>query len=157
LFLVPREERAALIQSALRDHPSEEYPDLRIDHFLDGDLCQKCRKIYERLLVAYQGDWKKLIRHIQVSRFYISRRYRVGAVSIEPHGTIDAGVRAILGEHGYSMSPLLRNVILYEPLRDIVAAHCGVLEYSDLLNRSMEANKYLLTPCARGTVHLRNC
>src|SRR5690606_10238152 len=157
LFLVPREERAALIQSALRDHPSEEYPDLRIDHFLDGDLCQKCRKIYERLLVAYQGDWKKLIRHIQVSRFYISRRYRVGAVSIEPQGNIDAGVRPILGEHAYSIPPLLRNVILYEPLGDIVDANRGVLEYSDLLKRPMEANKYLLTTCERGTVHLQNC
>lgn len=157
LFLIPRDDRAAIIEAALREYPSEKYPELRYDPFIEGDLCQKCRKIYERLLVAYQGDWKKIVRHVQVSRFYISRRYRVGAVSIEPQGNIDAGVRPILGEHAYSIPPLLKNVSLFEPLGDIVDANRGVLEYSDLLKRPMEANKYLLTTCERGTVNLPNC
>ena len=29
-------------------------------------------------------DWKKLVRHVQVERYYISKRYRSGAVAIEP-------------------------------------------------------------------------
>ena len=157
LFLIPKEQRAKIIEEALRRHPSTDYPDLRYDHYLEGNLCQKCRKIYDSLLLAYHGDWKKLIRHVQVERFYISKRYRHGAVSIEPQGNIDAGVRPILSEHSWIIPPMLRNISLYEALGDIIDANRGVLEYSDFLKRPIETSKYLLTTCERGTVHLGSC
>ena len=43
---------------------------------VDGELCHKCRRIYNALLAAYNGDWLKVLRHVQVERFYLSRRYR---------------------------------------------------------------------------------
>jgi serine protein kinase len=156
IFLIPREHRGAIIEEAIQNCTEEHRPKFLYEFFIEGDLCQKCRRIYDSLLLAYKGDWKKVLRHIQVERFYLSKRYRVGAVSIEPQGNIDAGVRALSPEHS-SIPPLLRNVALYEPLGDIVDANRGILEYSDFLKRPLEASKYLLTTCERGTVTLTNC
>ncbi|MBN1442243.1 MAG: serine protein kinase PrkA [Planctomycetes bacterium] len=157
LLLIPREQRAAFIEDALSRHPRAEYPESCHDPFLEGDLCHKCRKIYESLLVAYQGDWKKIVRHVQVERFYISKRYRVGAVSIEPQGNVDAGARAMVSEGAWQFPPSLRNVTLYQAVGDIIDANRGLLEYSDFLKRPLEVNKYLLTTCEQGTVHLGSC
>jgi len=156
LFLLPREMRAQLIEEALRNCPESERPKLPYEFFLEGDLCQKCRKVYDTLLLSYRGDWKKVLRHVQVERFFISKRYRVGAVSIEPQGNIDAGVRQLTAEHS-NIPPILRNVTLYEPVGDIIDSNRGILEYSDFLKRPLEASKYLLTTCERGTVNLTNC
>lgn len=157
LFLIPREHRRAVIEAAIQEAPDEHRPRFPYDFFLDGDLCNKCRRIYDALLVAYQGDWKKVLRHIQVERFTISKRYRVGAVSIEPQVNIDAGARAIMPESSWSIPGVLRNVALYEPVGDIIDANRGLLEYSDFLKRPVEASKYLLTTCERGTASLPNC
>ena len=154
LFLVPRERRRALIEDALAacDQPSR--TDFNYQFFLEGDLCQKCRRIYDNLLSAYRGDWEKLLRHVQVERYFISKRYRTGAVSIEPQVNVDATIRPYASDEFRILPPALRNVTLYEPVGDIIDANHGVLEYSDFLKRPMEMNKYLLTTCERGTVNL---
>jgi serine protein kinase len=157
LFLIPTELRAGLIEQATRGTRPSAYPGFSYDFFLEGDLCQKCKKIYDSLLVAYQGDWKKVIRHVQVERFYLSKRYRVGAVSIEPQGNVDAGTRPIHSEHSWNVPAVLRNVSLFQPVGDIIDGNRGILEYSDFLKRPLEVNKYLLTTCERGTVNLGSC
>lgn len=159
ILLIPREQRAALIEEAIRKHPpAKDFSEEALTAaFVEGCLCQKCQKIYENLLVACQGDWQKVLRHVQVERFYISKRYRVGAVSIEPQGNIDAGTRSIQADRSWNLPLVLRNVALYEPVGDIIDANRGILEYSDFLKRPLEANKYLLTTCERGTVNLSNC
>ncbi len=156
IFLIPREHRAQIIEQAVQACPEESRPRFPYDFFIEGDLCQKCRKIYDALLLAYKGDWRKVLRHVQVERFYVSKRYRASAVSIEPQGNIDAGVRMLSPEHA-NVPPLLRNTPLYEPVGDIIDANRGLLEYSDFLKRPLETSKYLLTTCERGTVSLQNC
>ncbi|MBI4602003.1 MAG: serine protein kinase PrkA [Planctomycetes bacterium] len=157
VFLIPREHRQRIIEEAVRTCVPENRPRFPYDFYMEGDLCQKCRKIYDALLLSYQGDWRKVLRHIQVERFYISKRYRVGAVSIEPQGNVDAGVRLVNSEHSWTIPTVLRNISLYEPQGDIVDANRGILEYSDFLKRPLEASKYLLTTCERGTVNLASC
>ncbi len=157
IFLIPTAIRADLIRSAVDGCAPEFKPKYNYDHYLENELCQKCRRIYDALLMAYQGDWRKVVRHVQVERFFISKRYRQGAASIEPQGNVDANVRSIQGDNAWSIPGLLKNISLYEPLGDIVDANRGILEYSDFLKRPMEANKYLLTTCERGTVSLPNC
>ena len=157
IFLVPREHRVQLIDEAVKKAPEVNRPLFPYDFYLEGDLCQKCKRIYDALLIAYKGDWRKVMRHVQVERFYISKRYRLGAVSIEPQGNVDAGVRPIHPEHSWSLPQVLRNMTLYEPVGDIIDANRGILEYSDFLKRPLEVHKYLLTTCERGTVNLSNC
>jgi predicted Ser/Thr protein kinase len=157
LFLLSREERTELIEECLRRRPVARYPNLNYQYFLTGELCHKCRKIYDALLVAYQGDLEKVLRHVQVERYYISKRYRVGAVSIEPQGNIDAAVQPVHAGQPLSLPSSLRHVFLYQFVGDIIDANHGVLEYSDFLKRPLEVNKYLLTTCERGTVNLSHC
>lgn len=157
IFLIPKSERRALIDSALSNCDPMLKPRFPYDYFLDGDLCQKCKRIYDALLLAYQGDWRKVMRHVQIERYFISRRYRRGAASIEPQGNVDGTTRFIQHESSWNIPAILRNVSLYEPVGDIVDANRGILEYSDFLKRPPETNKYLLTTCERGTVNLSNC
>jgi predicted Ser/Thr protein kinase len=158
LFLIPREKRGKLIRDAIElYHARTEAPprtEFNLDHFLEGDLCQKCRKIFDALLTAHQGDWMKVVRHVQVERYAISKRYRVGAVTIEPQGNVDASVQPIHSERHWHLPSILRNLSLYEPVGDIIEANHGILEYSDFLKRPLEVSKYLLTTCERGTVNL---
>ena len=157
LFLIPRAIRADIIEEALKGCPDENRPHFPYDYFLEGDLCQKCKRIYEALLLSYHGDWKKVVHHVQVERYFISRRYRNAAASIEPQGNVDATTRFIHHENSWNIPPILRNVSLYEPVGDIIDANRGILEYSDFLKRPPETNKYLLTTCESGTVNLNNC
>ncbi len=157
LYLLPKPVRQEIVEAAVANAAPEQRPNFPYDLFLDGELCQKCRRIYDALLVAYHGDWRRVVRHVQVERFFVSKRYRVGAVSIEPQGNVDAGARHVQHDSSWSLPNVLRNLTLYEPVGDIVDANRGILEYSDFLKRPLETNKYLLTTCERGTVSLANC
>lgn len=154
LFLIPREVRREIIEKALEGYDGPCRPDHNYSFFLEGDLCPKCRKIYDALLAVNQGDWKAVVKHVQVERYYISKRYRVGAVTIEPQGNIDASTRPVLNERNWNLPWVMRTLNLYEPVGDIIDANNGILEYGDFLKRNPEANKYLLTTCERGTVSL---
>jgi predicted Ser/Thr protein kinase len=157
VLLIPREHRQRIIAEAIEACPKEKRPRFPHDSFLNGDLCQKCKAIYDALLHAYHGDWRKVLRHVQVERYFVSKRYRMGAISIEPQGNVDASVRPLNHEHSWNIPPVLRNIALYSPVGDIVDANRGILEYSDFLKRPLEASKYLLTTCEQGTVNLTNC
>ena len=96
LFVVPDSERPALLESALEGCPERRSESYR--HFLDGNLCPRCKQVYEALLSAYHGDWRRLVRHVQVERVFVSRRFRAGAVVTQPQGTADAQLRMMSGE-----------------------------------------------------------
>ncbi len=131
-FLIPREERKKL----LKDAPT---------YLLDGELSATSRKIFDALLSSYSGDWLKVLRHVQVERFYISRRYQIGTFSIEPQMSVDAAYHQITADRSQAnMPPALHNVMLMQPHGPLVSANRGLIEYSDLLKRPLEAFKYLL-------------
>jgi predicted Ser/Thr protein kinase len=133
-----------------RGLPTERVP----EHALEGDLCQKCREIFDTLLNAYQGDWTRVVQHVQVERFFISKRYRVGAVSIEPQRNVDATSRPIGFDKSFHVPTILSNSALFEPVGDLVDANRGMVEYSDFFKRPLETNKYLLTTIEKNTISL---
>lgn len=146
LLLIPKEERHVLLAKLnLRQIP---------DFLKNGELCQKCHEIYNQLLIAYNGNWLKIIKHIQVERFYFSKRFRKGLVSIDPQKNIDANSRPINLENSYRIPAILSMVSIYEPYGDLIDANRGVVEFSELLKRNPEANKYLLTTAEWGTITL---
>ncbi|MFN0057417.1 MAG: serine protein kinase PrkA [Planctomycetota bacterium] len=157
LFLIPRDERLTFIEDAIAADPDKhKYKDLNYDHFLSGNLCPKCKKIYEALLAAYQGDWREVVRHVQVERHFVSKRYRMSAISIEPQGNIDASSRPATYEPTLHLPNVLQGVSLIEATGDLIEANHGVVEYSDFLKRPLETNKYLLTTVEKSTIHLQN-
>ncbi|MHB8417450.1 MAG: PrkA family serine protein kinase [Myxococcales bacterium] len=152
LFLIPRPERRRLFEKQLGA------PALRAggerggergfalsDYLLDGDLCHKCRQIYGALLSAYQGDYLKVMRHVQVERFYASTRYQIAVATVEPQLSVDAGVRQVTADRSHASLPAaLQSLTLLEPSGPLVAGNRGILAYSDLLKRPLEHYKYLL-------------
>ncbi len=74
LLLVPREERRRLLEEHCRPSAREGASDsdfVLADALTGGELCHYCRRIHDALLGAYRGDWLKVLRHVQVERFYV--------------------------------------------------------------------------------------
>jgi serine protein kinase len=168
---LPDADIAARISCELRDHPlfllpqkqrGDFFKELKLpkemilsEYLQKGDLSQKSKKIFEALLRSYKGDFKKVMRHVQVERFYISKRYRDGAVTIEPQMHVDASAQQITMDRSVSMLPSsLHFLSLFDLAGDLVDGNRGVVEYNDLLKRPIDAFKYLLTTTETGTVSI---
>ena len=155
LYVIPDSERPALVESALEVAPERRRESFR--HYLAGNLCPRCKNVYEALLAAYRGDWRRVVRHVQVERVFVSRRYRGGAVVTQPQGTADAQMRIVSGDVLVSgLPPHLRAVPLFEVLGDLADANRGLLEFSDFLKRNLELSKYLLQTTEKGLVTVGN-
>ncbi len=158
LLLVPREDRRKLIEQSIKGVEGSGRDDFVFpEYLLEGELCHKCRRIYTALLGVNAGDYLKVLRHVQVERFYISRRYQVGAVTVEPQMSVDASYHQVAADKSQmNLPPALHNTVMYEPHGALVSGNRGVIEYSDLLKRPLEAFKYLLGTSETGEVPLEH-
>lgn len=151
LFLVPRAERRKLIAEALGNSPEVVAP----SYLMDGELSANNKKIFDALLTSYSGDWLKVLRHVQVERFYLSRRYQVGTFTVEPQMSVDAAYQQTTADRTQAnLPPALHSVSLFQPHGPLVSANRGLIEYADLLKRPLEAFKYLLGFSETGEVPL---
>lgn len=152
LLLLPIAERRVLIREAFAEAGIEEPPPHAL---LSGQLGHKNRQIFEALLTAYRGDLSRVLSHVRVERYAISRRYRVGAVTIGPEMAVDAQERQISVDRSLGALPAsLSSLSLYETVGELVDASGGILEYSDLLKRPLDAWRYLLLAIETGEVSL---
>lgn len=152
LLLLPIELRRECLERFYRERGVVESP---ADNLWHGDLSGKNRQVFDALLTAYRGDVQRVLAHVQVERYYISRRYRVGAVTIGPQMAVDARERQITASYALHALPAsLSALTLYEPFGELVDGSGGVVEFSDLLKRPLEAWKYLLLAIENGEVPL---
>lgn len=152
LMLLPVAERRRLLDEVYARSSLDEAPP---DWLYNGHLGHKNRQIFEALLTAYRGDIARVLAHVQVERYYISRRYRVGAVTIGPQMHVDASERQITADHSLNALPAsLSALTLFEPYGELVDASGGIVEFSDLLKRPLDAWKYLLLAIENGEVSL---
>ncbi len=150
LFLLPATERLAILGAALDGSDF-----VLSDTIAKGDLGQRSRAVYDALLASYRGGFDELLRHVQVERFFISKRYRRGAVTVEPQLRVDAAARQLTVDRSLNALPrVLQTQTLFEPHGPLVEGNRGIVEYNDMLKRPMEANKYLLSTSEKGTVSL---
>ena len=144
LLLVPARKRQEILDEKLPQTGAAQ-PFVQSDYIRYGDLGHKNKQIFEALLVAYKGDYLKLLRHVQVERFYISRRYRNATVTVEPQLAVDARSRQLTMDRSLAALPAaLQSLSLHEYSGELVDANRGLIEYADLLKRPLEAYKYLL-------------
>ena len=73
----------------------------RRDWLLRGRLSHKSQQVFEALLSSYKGSLTEVLRHVQVERYFISQRYRMGAVTIGPQMSRRRGRAA---DHGRSLA-----------------------------------------------------
>ncbi|HXU71582.1 MAG TPA: serine protein kinase PrkA [Polyangia bacterium] len=152
LLLIPPKRRQQILDDKLRGKAFDPS-----DYIRFGDLGHKNKQIFEALLVAYKGDYLKVLRHVQVERFYIARRYRQAAVTVEPQLAVDAQARQLTMDRSLGALPTaLQSVALYEYSGELVDGNRGLIEYSDLLKRPLEAYKYLLGTVEHAEVAVQN-
>ncbi|WP_186646365.1 hypothetical protein [Fluviispira vulneris] len=152
IFVLPKKERVEYYKKVIgKNLNSDEIP----AYLEEGALGAKSKKIFDSLLVAYKGDLEKVLRHVQVERFFYSSRYRVGIASVEPQMAIDAQDRQITMERNIqNIPPALQNIRLFEPQGELIDANRGFIEFADLLKRPLDAFKYLLTTIEKMNINL---
>ena len=153
LLLVPRGKRRELIERRLAAEIKSGFRPA--DYLLRGDLSHRNRQIFEALLSSYHGDLAKVLRHVQVERFFVSRRYRQAAATVEPQLAVDARSRQLTMDRSLaSLPPALQSLTLYEYQGELVDGNRGVIDFADLLKRPLESYKYLLGTVEQGRVSL---
>lgn len=154
IFLVPQRERAKLIENLRRDGKLPR--DLVLSRYiLEGDLSPRDRAIYDALLMAHDGDHAEVLRQIQVERFVVSLKYGRAVATVEPQMHVDAEAHQLTADRSIANLPRpLQTVPLHELGGPLVSANRGLLEYSDLLKRPLEAFKYLLTTSEEASASL---
>ena len=155
---------ACIIPSELRDHPILLIPtelrakmfqkhDFRVPERLRAGLSHRDHLIYQALLNSYHGDFDEVMKHIRVERFYLSKVYREGLVSIEPQMHVDAQFQQLTMNRSLSQLPAsLLGLNLFTVQGDLAEANRGMIDYNDLLKRPVDAYKYLLTACETAKV-----
>ncbi len=168
---LPDESIDARLQMEIRDHPLFLLPVAERQRLLlklyagsgeaapawlmAGQLSYKNQQVVEALMLAEGGDLRRALRHVQVERWTMSRRYRQGAITLGPELSVDAGERQITADRSLSALPTaLQATTLFEAHGEIIDAAGGVLEFSDILKRPMEAFRYLQLTLETGEVSL---
>ncbi|MCS6798761.1 MAG: serine protein kinase PrkA [Myxococcota bacterium] len=152
LLVLPVEERRRLLERIERERGC---PVSVPAHLWNGSLGHKNQLVFDALLTSYRGDLGRVLDHVRVERWTISRRHRQGAVTIGPQLQVDAGERQLTVDRSLAQLPAsLAALGLHESFGELVDASGGLLEYADLLKRPLETWKYLLTAIETGEVPL---
>jgi serine protein kinase len=169
-------EISAIINSELKDHPllllplhtrqnlinevyaedTERLESIKKSYLYNGDLSKRNRMIFDALLKSYKGEYTEVLKHIRVERFFIDKRYSIGAATIEPQVHVDARLQQItMDKRLQNLPPSLQSLNLFNLNGEVVLANRGILEFSDLLKRPLDAFKYLLMTMESKTVNLQ--
>jgi|GEM_PF-1604609 len=156
LLLIPPKRRLPFLKELLKNSDERELEKFVASKFiLEGDLCSRCRQVFDALHDEYGGDVEKILMHIQVRRFYISRKYQRGAAVISPQETPDAGTRLISTDSNWDAIPsALQHLTIEQVQGSITGANNGIAEFPDFLSRAPELNKYLLSLVTRGEMEV---
>ncbi|MBK6516636.1 MAG: serine protein kinase PrkA [Polyangiaceae bacterium] len=150
LFLLPLEERRAFL-SKLYEGTGERPP----SYLMMGQLSHKSMQVYQALMMADEGNLALALRHVQIERWTISRKYRQGAITLGPELSVDAGERQVTADRSLSALPTaLQATTLFEAHGELIEAAGGVLEFSDLLKRPIDAFRYLQLTLETGEIAL---
>jgi serine protein kinase len=156
IFLIPMPQREIWLREWIGAKEGKKPEDVELPpHVLQAGLSKRNQLILENLLAAYEGDLGKVLRHVQVERFFYSRQYRVGISTVEPQMAVDAGEKQLTMDRNVANLPsVLSNIRYFEAQGELIEANRGLLEFSDLLKRPLESFKYLLTTVERSSISL---
>jgi predicted Ser/Thr protein kinase len=153
LLILPRDKRRELMATHLASEMAGGFRPAR--YLYEGDLSHRNRQIFEALLASYHGDLARVLRHVQVERFFVSRRYRQSVATVEPQMSVDVRTRQISMDRSLTALPsALQSVSLFELQGELADANRGILDFEDLLKRPFESWKYLLGVVENGTTSL---
>ncbi len=156
LLLISPKRRRAFLEELLKNAGEEERNRfIPTRHIIEDDLCPRCRAVFDTLHDEYGGDVEKVLRHVQVKRLHISRKYQRAAAVISPQESPDADSRLLSTDSNLDTIPSVLQHLTIEQLGgSLVQGNNGIVEFSDFLSRSPELNKYLLSAAGGGTVEV---
>jgi serine protein kinase len=96
LHLIPFESQDAIYAEINRRTGQKEY---RI--VSTGNLCPFCRKTFQDLMTAYEGNWEKVIRHVVVKRLMLSEKDRIGIGTFQPKDEKNQDSTELTGDLNY--------------------------------------------------------
>ncbi len=68
---------------------------------IEGELCPSCRYQFTELLSSYNGDWTKVLGHIQVRRLILSEKDRIGIGTFQPKDEKNQDSTELTGDINY--------------------------------------------------------
>ncbi len=155
LLLIPTKYRRKLIDNLISDNPNY-LKSVKKSYLYNSDLSKKNHVIYDALLQNYKGKHQDVLKHIRIERLHISKRYSIGASTIEPQLHIDARMQQItMDKRLASLPPSLQSLNLFSIQGELIFSNRGILEYSDLLKRPLDTFKYLLTTIENKHINLQ--
>ena len=156
LFLLPLAYRERFVRSWLALEKNCSPDEIVVPpHIYAAGLSKQNQLIFNNLLNGYNGNLASVFNHVQVERFTFSKQYRLGISTIEPQMAIDAREKQLTMDQNYANLPaILQTINFYHASGEIVEANRGILEFSDLLKRPVEAFKYLLTTIEQEGINL---
>ncbi|MCH8966078.1 MAG: serine protein kinase [Planctomycetes bacterium] len=95
LKLIPLEARGPVL-AKLNEDLSESQ---RI--CVEGALDPFCRKMFEDLLLEYDGDWQKVMEHIRIRRLILSEKDRIGIGTFQPKDEKNQDSTELTGDINY--------------------------------------------------------
>ena len=153
LLLLPKNVRIELMEKALANAGADDHQ--IPDYLLNASLCPRCRKIADSLMRTHHGDLTKVLAHVQVEPWAMSRRYSRGLAQVGPQRSTDASQRQITADRSLSALPIeLQNITMFETFGPLVDASGGILEFEDMLKRPIDSFKYLLGSIETGEATL---
>lgn len=154
ILLIPKKTRQKLIEKFIGDD-KDLLSQVKLTYLYNGDLSKRNKLIFDALLKNYKGSYEQVLKHIRIERFYIDKRYSVGATTIEPQLHVDAKLQQITMDRRLSsLPPSLQSLNIFNLSGEIVLANRGILEFSDLLKRPLDTFKYLLMTMETKTINL---
>ncbi|MBI4582971.1 MAG: serine protein kinase [Planctomycetes bacterium] len=103
---------------------------------IEGSLCPFCRHHFQTLLKKYQGDWSRVIEHVEVYRLQLLEKGRVGIGTFQPKDEKNQDSTELTGDINY------RKIALYGSDSDPRAfnfdgefqiANRGLIEFIEVL------------------------
>jgi len=95
LKLIPVEARHAVLGKL--NEELDEGSQIRIE----GALDPFCRRMFEDLLVKYEGNWRRVLDHIRVRRIILSEKDRVGIGTFQPKDEKNQDSTELTGDINY--------------------------------------------------------
>ncbi|OGQ33054.1 MAG: serine protein kinase [Deltaproteobacteria bacterium RIFCSPLOWO2_02_FULL_50_16] len=68
---------------------------------VEGDLCPTCRYIFKELMHQYEGNWEKVVDHVDVRRLVLSEKDRVGIGTFQPKDEKNQDSTELTGDINY--------------------------------------------------------
>ncbi len=170
ISLIPRKKRERLLNKILEskreeirnnvDDPDERERQIQqIDDFViprkihEMEPCRNCQNIRERLMKLYDGDWHKVMKHVEVVRFLFSLERGKGIAEVDPGVNVETNLQPISPDSSKrDVSSILKGLTLFEFYGKPSCATRGLINYQDIFNKNHKQLQHLLSAIEEKTV-----